>query len=304
MPQEDAAKRANIRLKPAQERVLAALAAAGETELTRADYERLAGVSRSQAAYDLAELVEGGPLERVGNGRATRYRVRAVEPAAQRRWTEDRIWAELVSFCNGRRTWPTPREFKEAGRGDLYVAASRYGGVAHWARALGVEQPTRNGPPAPAAERRPARLHTKLLWAAGGALAAAAVAGATVAALGGVSHPATPRPVAAAPLTGARVADESLHSLLVGGLVARARAPHARAAVRRVRERTPITHVRRSTGIADAVAVTTTAAAPAARVASPPAKTWLSSASSASSSGPTPLAAPSGGQAPAPIKAP
>ena len=49
-------------LKPAQRRVLADLAARGVDELTRAEYERIGLVSRSQAAYDLAELVQMGLL--------------------------------------------------------------------------------------------------------------------------------------------------------------------------------------------------------------------------------------------------
>ena len=51
-------------LKATQERVLSALRADLATPLTRARYQGIAGVSRSQAAYDLAELVEAGILER------------------------------------------------------------------------------------------------------------------------------------------------------------------------------------------------------------------------------------------------
>ena len=61
MPQR--ASKGRIELKPTQERVLAALAEDGSVGLTRGRYEDLAGVSRSQAAYDLAELVEA--LERI-----------------------------------------------------------------------------------------------------------------------------------------------------------------------------------------------------------------------------------------------
>src|ERR671936_251404 len=58
----------SIQLKPAQQRAVSALTADPASELTRGQYEQLAGVSRSQAAYDLAELVEVGLL---GIGRAT-----------------------------------------------------------------------------------------------------------------------------------------------------------------------------------------------------------------------------------------
>src|ERR671935_3163040 len=124
-------------LKPAQQRALALLRDRRATALTRGGYEALCGVSRSQAAYDLAELVDAGLLERVGGGRTTRY-VLVREPSSTRRhWTSERIRAELAHFCAGRSTWPSAREFKSAGRGDLYVAASRYGGVAFWAAELG-----------------------------------------------------------------------------------------------------------------------------------------------------------------------
>jgi hypothetical protein len=64
-----------LALKPAQETALAALERGTLSDLTRAAYEETTGVSRSQAASDLAELVRLGLLERVGAGRATRYRL-------------------------------------------------------------------------------------------------------------------------------------------------------------------------------------------------------------------------------------
>jgi hypothetical protein len=170
MPQRGSKGR--IELKPTQERVLAALAENGSVGLTRGRYEDLAGVSRSQAAYDLAELVNAGILERVGGGRATTYRfVRRTRPAGQRHWTNERIHAALVDFCAGRKNWPSASEFKADGRSDLYVAASRYGGIGYWATALGFEQPSRTATPEPAVRSwRP-----RLGWAAGGAAVAAAL---------------------------------------------------------------------------------------------------------------------------------
>src|SRR5439155_1002981 len=77
--------------KPAQQRALAVLQNGHETELTRGAYQEICSVSRSQAAYDLAELVEVGALERVGGGRSTRY-VLVREPNSPRRhWTSERI---------------------------------------------------------------------------------------------------------------------------------------------------------------------------------------------------------------------
>ena len=170
MPQRGSKSR--IELKPTQERVLAALAENGSVGLTRGRYEDLAGVSRSQAAYDLAELVDAGILERVGGGRATTYRfVRRARSAGQRHWTNERIHAALVDFCAGRKIWPSASEFKADGRSDLYVAASRYGGIGYWATALGFEQPSRTTTPEPAVRSwRP-----RLGWAAGGAAVAAAL---------------------------------------------------------------------------------------------------------------------------------
>jgi hypothetical protein len=57
--------------------------------------------------------------------------------SGRRRWTDERIRAELREFCSGRERWPPAREFKKAGRADLYLATSRYGGVEFWAGELG-----------------------------------------------------------------------------------------------------------------------------------------------------------------------
>jgi hypothetical protein len=170
MPQRGSKGR--VELKPTQERVLAGLAEDGSGRLTRGRYEEIAGVSRSQAAYDLAELVNAGILERVGGGRATTYRlVRRVSPHGRRHWTNERIRAALEEFCAGQKTWPSASEFKAEGRSDLYVAASRYGGIGYWATALGFEQPSRTATREPAVRSwRP-----RLGWAAGGAAVAAAL---------------------------------------------------------------------------------------------------------------------------------
>jgi hypothetical protein len=166
-------------LKSAQRQALRALESEPGTFLTRSEYERLTGVGRSQAAYDLSELVSAGRLIRVGGGRSTRY-VLAHEPASQRRWTGDRIRRELAAFCADRRTWPTASEFKTAGRGDLYVAASRYGGVKHWAKELGLDRSDRSRA-ATTSVRAP--LRSRLAWGLAGALAATALAAAAVTAV-------------------------------------------------------------------------------------------------------------------------
>jgi hypothetical protein len=169
------ASKGRVELKPAQERVLAVLAEDGSGRLTRGRYEEIAGVSRSQAAYDLAELVDAGILERVGGGRATTYRlVRRVRSAGQRHWTNERIRAGLVDFCAERKTWPSASEFKADGRSDLYVAASRYGGIGFWATELGFVKPSR-----PTAQQGVTRSwRPRLRWAKGGAAIAAALSAA------------------------------------------------------------------------------------------------------------------------------
>jgi hypothetical protein len=68
-----------------------------------------------------------GVQTRLGSGRPT-----------WQRWTEERIQDELTQFCAGRVAWPTEREFIAAGRRALYAAASRQGGIARWATALGL----------------------------------------------------------------------------------------------------------------------------------------------------------------------
>ena len=118
-------------LKPAQSRVLAAVAESEEEEFTRSTYEDIAHVSRSQAAYDLADLVKLGLVDRLGTGRATRYRIVGEGDGRRRKWTPARIREELERFCGERGTWPRAAEVRKAGRGSLYLAASRYGGIEH-----------------------------------------------------------------------------------------------------------------------------------------------------------------------------
>lgn len=168
-------------LKPMQERVLRVLNADGSELLTRARYEEITGVSRSQAAYDLAELVEAGILDRLGGGRATRYRLKTGRPGrkadrpGRRHWTSERIRSELERFCAERKTWPSPAEFRAAGHSDLYVAASRYGGLGFWASELGFSRPGRTEPPARAPVRPRRRFRPRLQWLASAAVVVVAL---------------------------------------------------------------------------------------------------------------------------------
>jgi DNA-binding transcriptional ArsR family regulator len=167
---------ARIELKPAQRKALAALSENGATELTRGAYQELTGMSRSQAAYDLADLVEAGILERVGGGRSTHYRLAQQSDPTHRHWTSDRIRQELERFCAGRKTWPSAREFKRTGRTDLYIAASRYGGIRFWAAELDLPRDGYVSIP-----RAPLRRFARWSWAASGAAIGALLVGAAVA---------------------------------------------------------------------------------------------------------------------------
>src|SRR5205823_6499756 len=85
-------------------------------------------------------------------------------------------------------------EFKAAGHTDLYVAASRYGGIGFWASELGFSGPARTAP----RRRRTRSLRPLLTWAATAAAFAAVLLGVS----GAVHQPqgATPtREAAGAP---------------------------------------------------------------------------------------------------------
>jgi hypothetical protein len=163
-------------VKPSQRQALDSLARADAPDLTRARYQELTGVSRSQAAYDLAELVEAGLLVRIGGGRATRYRLAQAGDSGRRRWTDERIRTELAGFCANRTTWPSAAEFKAAGRSDLYVAASRYGGIRFWAAELGFPRAERRRPTTPLFPRRVAlAVAAVVVFALGAGVAALAL---------------------------------------------------------------------------------------------------------------------------------
>jgi DNA-binding Lrp family transcriptional regulator len=283
-------------LKATQERVLSALRADSSTPLTRADYQEIAGVSRSQAAYDLAELVEAGILDRIGAGPATRYRLVDSRPDERRRWTNERIRSSLQELCHGRDAWPSAREFKEAGRHDLYVAASRYGGVAFWAKELGFE---RRKPARVSAPPRPRRL--RLRWTAEAAAIAVALGVAGVSLL----HPwdttkdlqrATgPAPEALGPVTAVHVTEH--RSPAVHQAVKKTKP--ARQAKRVVRSsRTPSTS-ETSTATNQLVAQRTSIPAHASSTAA-----TSSTRHQPASSNPAPLRAPTGSVAPSPLPPP
>ena len=283
----------SIHLKPAQQRAVSALTADPASELTRGEYEQLAGVSRSQAAYDLAELVEAGFLERIGKGRATRYRL-AREGGTQRHWTSERIRTELQAFCNGRKVWPSAADFKEAGRSDLYIAASRYGGIGHWAEELGFPRLPRSAATAP----EPSRFRTKLTWAGAGALAALALAAAGGAIVVTVTRQdATPsaRPAHEAPAQ--QTPNPAVHPVLAQP----SKTTHS--AGRKVqRSRASVTARSRPAG-SRSLPTRATTVQPRATSAAAYTRSF-SAVTPTPSGGPAPLPAPSGSSPPNPLKAP
>ena len=273
-------------LKPAQRDALAALSEGTAEELTRGQYQQLTGVSRSQAAYDLAELVQAGLVERLGGGRSTRYRLPRRSQPSQRHWTNERIRAALVDFCGSRTTWPSAGAFKAAGHTDLYVAASRYGGIGFWAAELGFSRPARAAP-----RRRPtASFRPVLRWAAVATVFAAVLLGVAGAVFQHNRHVPAGRAVAAPDnRTAARDAVRTTRPS-----VTRARAKPARPIRRSVRHVSP--PVQRSTsdaGRALAVQVVRTSSAPATSAARP-----RPSAPAPTGGGPAPLPAPSSHSAP------
>jgi len=294
---------AKFELRPAQQRALLALGSEPGASLARSEYERLTAVSRSQAAHDLSELVSAGLLVRVGGGPSTRY-VLAHEPATQRRWTPDRIRRELETFCAERSTWPTPGEFKTAGHGDLYVAASRYGGVAHWAEELGLERIAHSRTAATAAHTP---LRSRLTWAFAGALATVCLAAVAATVVLGTHR------FGSSGKTGSRASAPSLSTRR--GVFGLLDPLHLRAAATQIASADARPRVRRHVGTSTPRRTPRVQSQPAQRmtlvsntveVASVPTAPATSTTSSTAphSTGPTPLPAPPGSSAPSPLKAP
>jgi DNA-binding Lrp family transcriptional regulator len=288
-------------LKRTQELVLDVLRADTATPLTRARYQEIAGVSRSQAAYDLAELVEAGILERVGAGPATRYRLVDSRPDDRRRWTNERIRSALQEFCAEREAWPSAREFKEGGRHDLYVAASRYGGVAFWAKELGFARPGR----LPAPTRVPAlpRRRPRLRWTAEAATVAVALAVAGVSLLhpwdttNGLRRASSP-PQARGPVTAVHVTGE--RSAAARQAVKKAKP--SRQANRAAQTRRAPSTSGTSTATNQLIAQRTPSVP--THVSSTEATTTTSASQWHASSTPAPLQAPTGSTAPSPLPPP
>jgi len=62
------------------------------------------------------------------------YAITDVHP----KWSDATIEAELRAFLAGRTEWPSPAEFRAAGKGPLYSAASKAGGMGRWRQIFGI----------------------------------------------------------------------------------------------------------------------------------------------------------------------
>ncbi len=105
----------------------------GESDMwpTRREFEQ-AGLSGLLSAIYAGE----GPDYWARRFKVRRHR--GASPGRRATWTEERIREDLEAFCAGREVWPTEREFLEAGKGVLYRAASRTGGIGYWADQVGL----------------------------------------------------------------------------------------------------------------------------------------------------------------------
>jgi Fic family protein len=137
---------APLRLTAGQERGLTGLRLQGRREFNRREYELAAGVGRSSAGDDLRELVRHGLLATRGAGPQTRYVFsgpfdagpQASRPGRPRKWTDTVIERELRTFLRDKSDWPSPDEFRAAGKGPLYAAATKAGGIPRWRRIVGL----------------------------------------------------------------------------------------------------------------------------------------------------------------------
>jgi hypothetical protein len=78
-------------------------------------------------------------------------------PGGVRRWTDEVIRATLAEFFGRRSTWPTNREFDQAGLHGLREALRHYGGPVCWSTEMGVNWTPR----APSSRPRPRRIKSK-----------------------------------------------------------------------------------------------------------------------------------------------
>ena len=134
-----------VQLTPHQEKAVAELTAGARAFITRAEFEDLTGLRKTQAAAELGALVEAGVFRSVGQGPGRRYELAGRSSSSGRRgptphWTEERVRAELQALTDEFGHFPTPVEFRSDGKWGLYLAASRLGGLRRWRSEIGVSR--------------------------------------------------------------------------------------------------------------------------------------------------------------------
>ena len=134
-----------VQLTPHQEKAVAELTTGARAFITRAEFEDLTGLRKTQAAAELGALVEAGVFRSVGQGFGRRYELAGRSSSAGRRgpaphWTEERVRAELQALTAEFGRFPTPVEFRSDGKWGLYLAASRLGGIRRWRSEIGVSR--------------------------------------------------------------------------------------------------------------------------------------------------------------------
>jgi Fic family protein len=134
-----------IHLTPHQERVVAELTAGGRRDITRAEVEELTGLGKTRASHELQLLTRAGVLRPRDHGKRRSYelgpQLRPKNPNSRPRgprssWTDARIEQEIMELAGSVGGWPTHAAFLAAGKGALYVAASRAGGIERWRQRL------------------------------------------------------------------------------------------------------------------------------------------------------------------------
>jgi len=129
------ALRLPLQLTTAQERAVAALTVDGQRDLTLAAYAELGAVSTRTASRELNALVDAGVLRARGATRDRRFVLATQTVAAggrPRKWSEDRIAAELRAFVDALGRWPSYSDFQDASKLPLYAAIARNGGMTSW----------------------------------------------------------------------------------------------------------------------------------------------------------------------------
>lgn len=125
-----------LQLSDAQEKAVASLTVDGRSALTISDYIELTGVSSRTASRELNALAQAGVLRGRGATRNRRFALPTTSVGRPRRWSDERVEAELVHLSDALGRWPSYSDFQAKGLLPLYAAISRSGGLVAWAQRL------------------------------------------------------------------------------------------------------------------------------------------------------------------------